>query len=280
LALYKAVARENERRLEAEARWCGKQKIRVIVSDITPFAFEVAEKADIPSVAVGNFTWADIYAPYVRKHPAYKPVLGKMREQYGMADVLLELHPATKMVDLRDRIKIPPVGRAGRNIRSKLVRLFQLKGGHIGLIYPGGYGMAGVEWERLERLRDWDFIGIYPLPGAAANYHLLKKEDFRYEDLVASADAVISKLGYGTVAEALLNGAALIYPPRRAFAEHPVLEKAVRDWGHGFCIPQRDYRAVNWKSVLETAVSQGRPQRVKSNGARLCASRIETIAGP
>jgi hypothetical protein len=278
LALYKAVARENERRLEEEIRWCRERRIKAIVSDITPFAFEVARGAGIPSVAVGNFTWSEIYAPYVRRHSSYKGVLAKIRGQYGYADLLLELAPAMDMGEIKNREKIPPVGRVGRNIRPRLVRKLQRNGTHIGLIYPGGYGMSGIRWERLAGLPDWDFIGIYPLPGAPGNYHLLKEEGFRYQDLVASADVVISKLGYGTVAESLLNGTSLIYPPRSGFAEHPVLEKAVHAWGHGFPIAQRDYRAVNWKPVLDSALTQGKPQQVKSDGARLCARRIEEIA--
>ena len=64
LNAYKAIAENNRRSLDAEVGWCGRHGVDGIVSDITPFAFEVARSAGIPSIAVTNFTWFDVYREY------------------------------------------------------------------------------------------------------------------------------------------------------------------------------------------------------------------------
>ena len=90
------------------------------MSDITPFAFEVARGAGLPSVAVSNFTWYDIYEPYVKDYSAFEPYLLRIRQQYEMAGFLLELMPSTGMPFFRKRLRVPLVGGVGRNVRDRL----------------------------------------------------------------------------------------------------------------------------------------------------------------
>jgi UDP:flavonoid glycosyltransferase YjiC (YdhE family) len=275
---YMRVAEKNEARLRGEIDWVLKEGIDGIVSDIPPFAFEVARGAGISSVAATNFTWYDIYEPYAVHSPVFQPCLGKIKEQYAMADLLLELTPSTGMPYFRNRLEVSLVGGRGRNVRERLKSHFGLaRGKYVGLIYLGEFGMGGASWKGLEKFEDWDFIGIYPMPGRPANYHRVGKEHFAYLDLIASSDVMISKLGYGIFAQALMNGTPLIYLPREDFAEYPVLHKAVREWGHGYCLPGEDYRSLKWEGVLHEVITRKRPQPQVSNGAGICAREIEKI---
>jgi hypothetical protein len=276
LQAYMRLADRNTAHLEEEVRFCREQRVDGIVSDITPFAFEVARKAGLPSVAVTNFTWYDIYQPYVREYPFFEPYLRKIREQYRMAGLLLELAPSIGMPYFRNRLKVPPVAKPGRNIGDRLkVHLGLGKNQRIALIYVGEFGMENMRWKDLEKFRDWDFIGINPLPGASANYHRMDKGDFPYEDLVASAQVVITKIGYGVTSQSLINGTPLIYLPRQDFAEFPVLEAAIREWGHGYCISREDFCGLNWGGTLEEVSKRGRPRPVASEGAVICSREIE-----
>ena len=276
LQTYMGMAEQNAVRLEEEVKFCRARGFDGIVSDITPFAFEVARRAGVPSVAVGNFSWFDIYEPYAQEDPSFEPFLRTIREQYRMAGLLLELTPSIGMPYFRNRLKVPPVAKPGRNIGDLLKDDLGLKKDqHFALIYAGELGMEGVRWEDLEKFPDWEFIGIYPLPGAPANYHLLEKKDFFYEDLVASAEVMVTKIGYGVVSQALINGTPLIYLPRRDFAEFPVLEEAMTEWGHGYRLSREDYCALKWGKALEEVSKRGRPQPVASDGARTCAREIE-----
>jgi hypothetical protein len=278
LQAYMRLAEQNVVRLEEEVRFCREQRIDGIVSDITPFAFEVARRAGVPSMAVANFTWFDIYEPYVREYPSFAPFLEKIRQQYQMADLLLDLMPSMEMSYFGNRVRIPPVAKPGRNLEGKLKNRLGLgKSRHLALIYVGELGMENIRWKDLEKFRDWDFLGIYPLPGDQANYHLLDKKDFPYEDLVASAEVMVTKIGYGVVSQGLINGIPLIYLPREDFAEFPVLERAVQKWGHGYRLSKEDYYALKWERVLEEVCKRGRPKPVPSEGGRICAREIENL---
>ena len=278
LQAYMRMAEQNAVRLEEEVKFCREQRVDGIVSDITPFAFEVARRAGVPSVAVANFTWFDIYEPYVREYPPFAPVLEKIRSQFQMASLLLELIPSTGMPYFEDRVKIPPVAKPGRNRSGKLKKQLGLeKDRCIALIYVGELGMEKIRWGDLARFRGWDFVGIYPLPGASANYHLVDKKVFSYEDLVASSEVMVTKIGYGVVSQGLINGIPLIYLPREDFAEFPVLEKAVLEWGHGYRLSKEDYHGLKWERVLEEVRKRGRPEPVPSEGGKICAREIENL---
>jgi UDP:flavonoid glycosyltransferase YjiC (YdhE family) len=278
LEAYRRLAEQNSGRLAEEVQFCREQGIDGIVSDITPFAFEVARRAGLPSVAVANFTWYDIYEPYVREYPFFEPCLREIRSQYEMADYLLELTPSTGMPYFRQRREVPPVAKRGTNIRGRLTRSLGLMDDqHIALIYVGEFGMDGIRWQDLGRFRDWEFIGIYPLPGASANYRLVHKKDYPYEDLIASADALIGKIGYGVVSQCRVNGTPLIYLPREDFAEFPVLERAVQEWGHGYRLSPEESRDLEWQGVLEEIFVKERPKPAVSEGAKICAREIARL---
>ena len=193
LSTYRAIAGTNESLLDKEVRWCRQQRVDVIASDITPFAFEVAQRSAVPSVAVTNFTWYDIYAPYAASNPGFLPVLDAMKAQYARASLVLALQPALPMSFFRRRIDVPPVGRIGHERRAEIVEKYRFDPRkHVGLVYFGQFGIQGIDWRKLAEFADWEFLGIWPLDGAPPNYHFHPEERFplpgfgsvgRYHDL-------------------------------------------------------------------------------------------------
>jgi hypothetical protein len=280
LDIYKNIADCNSQVLEREVEWCIDNNIKCIVSDIVPFAFEVASVAGIQSVAATNFTWYDIYREYCDSYPDFTPYLEKMIWQYECADILMELSPANPMPYFARRIKIPPIGRTGINIRDKLNDFFKIDTGkHLGLVYTGTFGMDSMPWHRLEKFDDWEFVGLYELPENPSNYHVISKKRFRYEDIVASCDVVFSKIGYGVYAESLLNGKPLVYLPRDGFAEYAVLSEAITNYGFGYCLKREDYCELNWQGVMSEILSKGKLATESASGAAYCAQQIEKLIG-
>ena len=55
----------------------------------------------------------------------------------------------------------------------------------------------------------------------------LRAASVRYEDLVRASDAILSKPGYGIVAECIANGTSLVYTSRGRFAEYPRLVEGI-----------------------------------------------------
>jgi hypothetical protein len=134
-----------------------------------------------------------------------------------------------------------------------------------------------VSWRNLAKFSEWEFLGIWPLEGAPSNYHLISKSEFAYQDLIASADIMICKVGYGTAAECMLYGTPIMYLPRNDFAEYPALDVAVRAWGGGYPLSERAFLSLDWESTLSMAVQKGRPKKLPAHGARICAEEIERL---
>jgi hypothetical protein len=279
IAQYAAIADGNDGRLSQEVLFCRRQGIDCIASDIVPFAFEVAKTAGLPSVAATNFTWHTIYEGYAMRHPAFRPYIDKIKEQYAMADLLCAMYPANAMTYFKKTLDVGPVGRVGTDARERIVEKFGIRPNrHIALIYAGNFGMNAAAWERLAQFDGWEFFGLYPLPSSPHNYHLLSKQDFRYQDCIASADVMIGKLGYGTCAECFINGLPLIYLPREDFAEFPVLHTALSETGFGHCLTREDFYGLSWGGALDSVAKKARPRPVVSDGARTCARAIEAMA--
>lgn len=278
LQRYMEIADHNESVLKQEIAWCREHNVDCIVCDITPFACEIARQAGIVSIAAGNFSWVDIYQPYTAVYPHFLPYLEKMKQQYLMAQLLLALTPSNTMSCFKNRVSIPPVGRCGvqriEEIRDKYAIASHKK---IGLIYTGNFGFDAVEWEKLQEFQNWEFIGMYPIPQHPSNYHCVEKTDFPYQDLFASADVVISKIGYGIYTDCLYHGVPLLYVPRENFAEHPVLENALLQWGHAYSISPKKFISVDWGIFLEKVLNTPRPHRIVLNGAESAAYHIETF---
>lgn len=278
LRFYRQLATANRSLLGDEVAWCHDAAIDGIAADITPFALDVAAAAALPSVAVTNFTWFDIYQEYLSVVPEFKPYLDEMAAQYQKANRLLALSPALTMPYFSNQKQVPVVGRRGNNQRGAVADYYGIDPKkRVALIYIGDFGMERGAWERLETFSDWEFIGLHPIAGASKNYHLIKKGRFPYEDLVASVDAVVSKLGYGVVSECFINGTPLLYLPRQQFAEYPVLERAVKAWGGGVLVSAEEFYQLHWEDGLRRLSAMRPVHPMSTNGAQVCARSIEQL---
>lgn len=65
--------------------------VDLVVADISPAAFPVAQQAGVAAIGISNFSWDWIYADYVRAQPEHAPILEQIRKAYGRADLFLRL---------------------------------------------------------------------------------------------------------------------------------------------------------------------------------------------
>src|SRR5688500_8684470 len=78
-------------RVELEAAILRTIACEVVVGDIPPLAFAAAERAGIPSVALGNFTWDWIYASYPQFERIAPDVVPTIGTAYSRAALALRL---------------------------------------------------------------------------------------------------------------------------------------------------------------------------------------------
>jgi L-arabinokinase len=144
------------------------------------------------------------------------------------------------------------------------------------MLYLGSYGLE-VSFDNLAKYDNWHFVTLEPPPIENRNYTLLDRESWRYEDVVASSDAVIGKLGYGLLSTCMAARIPLLYPGRVDFVEHIALDQAAQEWGGGISVSDEAFYELELKAGLEKA-TQKQPKIVASDGAQAAARIIETLA--
>jgi len=86
--------------IHSEKRFCEAHKIDLILSDITPQPFVVADELNIPGAAISNFTWHYIFYNLFGDVPAVE----RIKEAYQHADFALTL-PFNEEMDLFENKK-------------------------------------------------------------------------------------------------------------------------------------------------------------------------------
>jgi L-arabinokinase len=265
--------------VEEEVSALRQTRADLVVADIPPLAFPIARRAGIPAVGIGNFSWDWIYADYVRDFPSYAWILDTIREAYGTAELFLRLPfhgPCDAFPSVRD---IPMVARGARHPRAEVRRRLGLRDTRpVVLLSFGGFEIGGIDFARAERLEDFQFLTTQPLPRAVRNVHAVAMDGLFYEDIVAQADAVITKPGYGIVSECLVNHVPILYTPRGRFAEYECLVRGMERFGVCRRIENDDLLSGNWDHALRALLAQPRSwPELPADGAHVAATILQEL---
>jgi L-arabinokinase len=275
---------EFDRRVEAEARVIAESGAAVVVGDIPPLAFAAAARAGVPSIALANFTWDWIYEAYASFATLAPETLGIVRRAYARATRALRLplhggfEPMARAVE-----DIPLIARHAGHARDETRRLLHLENGRI--VALASFGGHGVDLPYADIARSGHFTllltdfedrgGAHPDNLRCVNAAWLNEQGYRYSDLVAAADVVVSKPGYGIVSECVANGPALLYSDRGRFREHDLFVAMMPRLLRCRHISQDDLRAGRWSDAIDALLAQGPPpERVPTDGADVAARII------
>ena len=101
---------------------------------------------------------------------------------------------------------------------------------------------------------------------------------FRYEDLVAAVDAVVTKPGYGIIAECIVSGTAMLYTSRGDFREYDLLVREMPRFLRSRFISQPDLFAGAFRSGLSALLAQpAPPEQMAANGADVAAGILTSL---
>ncbi len=272
-----------------EAAFLRARGATLVVGDVPPLAFLAADLAGLPSIGLANFTWDWIYEAY--PEAAGAPALGPgIRDAYARAALGLRLPMAGGFSGWRcPVVDLPFVARRShRSPADVRDRLGVPADRRLVLASFGGLGIAGLDPGPLGRLDGYHVVttghalgldGRVP-PGIT----LLQDRDvyasgLRYEDLVRAADVVVTKPGYGIIAECLANDTALVYTSRGHFIEYDVLVAAMPRFLRCGYLAQDDLYAGRWAARLDEVLAQPPPpEQPATNGADVAAAAILAMA--
>jgi L-arabinokinase len=261
--------RDFDRRVAVEAAHLRQLDARLVVGDVPPLACSAAAAAGVPSAIVANFTWDWIYAYYPEfaslapgvieaNAGAYSPTVKALRLPisggFDSVAAVTEDVPFIARQSIRDPEDTRQVLKVGRGQRLVLASF-------------AAYGLA-LPYDRIEQS---GLVVIsperHPPPG------------LKYEDLVAAADVVVSKPGYGIVSECVANGTPLLFTSRGRFAEYEVMLAEMPRMLRCRHMDQDELLTGNWRDAVEALLAQAEPpEQPRVDGASVIAAAILELA--
>lgn len=281
LAAYRTFLPERDILVAAEAASLRAGRVSLVVADIPPLVFSAAHAAGIPAVGVANFTWDWIYADLVARYGGYADVLESVSQDYRQASAFLRLpffgeFPAGIPVE-----NLPLVARRSSLSPSEARRRLGVAAGQrVALISFGGFGLKHVDFSPLSALRDWIFLTETGLAAPLDNLRIITPGGtLSYPELVAAADVVVTKPGYGIVSEAIAHGTAVLYTSRGAFREQAVLVEGLQRYTRCREISNEDLLSGRWREDLDALLQLPLPaDTLICHGDQVAADRLAELA--
>lgn len=178
-----------------------------IISDISPLAFTVGKSLRIRSIGISNFTWAGVC-----KHVLDTDIYSWLSSQYLQADYFYRL------AGFREELAVPyqRFGFFSRQVDdeelTRLKREYKIQPEEIVVFISIGMKID------IEKMRDWKlwnspncrFIISSNMKLSHPNVITIPNHYTESQNYVGLADVVITKAGWGTVGEAVVNQKKLI----------------------------------------------------------------------
>lgn len=195
----------------------------LLFANVPYLSLAAAARAGIASVAMCSLNWADIYAHYCHDRPEASEIHEQMLDAYNSAACFLRPLPGMGMENLANSRAIGPIAQLGRNRRAELdARLGIPAADRLVLIAMGGiaFRLPVDSWPRIPGVR-WVVLSSWQVnhPDVVE----LESLAMDFTDVLASCDALLTKPGYGSFAEAACNGVPVLYLDRKDWPEAPYL---------------------------------------------------------
>jgi hypothetical protein len=276
-AAYLDFHRNWERRLDREAEWLKAKRFQGVFSDVAYLPLAAAGRAEIPGVAMCSLNWRDIAGAYLSGDRGMDLILAQMESAYRGARAFLRPVPAMPMAWLPNGEEIAPITALGKNRRKELAQSLGARGntkwvlvGFGGIGYRGELPeIAGVTWLVPD---DW--------AGHRADLVAFQALGMPFLDLLASCDALLTKVGYGSFVEAVAHGIPVLYIDRPDWPETPYLTAWLERNGRGLAIDEPDLFSARTGTLLDRLWALPARPRPEMNGAAEAAHRIRNLLKP
>ena len=225
---------------ETEAKWLKENKIDAVLCDMPLWSIEACEIAEVPLLYVGNFTWTELYREFLPETiwKTYANYYGKIRHT-----MLYALHNPEMLEFLKDS-EITKTSVTARSFHENAVA--EIRSKHKRPIVFVALGMSAQFKESVDVSSvPYDFYSTEGVPLVGDNVEAISYSTLNTQDYVAASDYVITKAGWGTVAECLLA-----HKPMALFRRDGVLEdrttiKLLEEKHLAVSITQDDLKNIN-----------------------------------
>ncbi len=168
-----------------------------------------------------------MYSHYADADPRFERWRDLCFEAHEQAGHALRLEPGPELVGFPHTEPGGLVGRRARDPQASWRKQVARPGERLVLLSFGGFGLEDVE-EKIPRLPGIRWVTSPPAVDLGGREDATEVTGVPYPDLVAGADVVLSKPGYGMITECAVNRARLVYAQRAGFPETPALVRWLR----------------------------------------------------
>lgn len=261
---------------------------RLIVGDIAPLAFRVGTMASIPTVAISNFTWDWIYDNYADTNLYAPGLVDTLSDAYASATVAWRFPLHAGFHSCRHIVDVPLVARrSSKNPRELRDCLGLPQDSPVVLFSFGRYGVSDIDWGSVRKTSNYHFVftsgdqlGIRPHGPmfTSLDEAALSRNGLAYADVLAAVDIVITKPGFGMVAECAANNTAMLYTDRHNFPEDAILIAGMPTMIRAGHISNADLLTGNWQLHLDDLLNTRRPEAsCQVNGAEVISLRLAEL---
>lgn len=275
-AAYHAFHADFPARVAAEAALLLSLEVDAVFADVAYLPLTGAAQAGIPAVALCSLNWADLFDHFFGREVWAAPIHADMLAAYRSA-TFLRTTPGMPMTALTDVVAVGPIAAAGRRRRDELAeKIGAGRTATVVLVALGGIPTR-LPVETWPSLPDTHWLVPADWRPASADFHAIETLDWPFTDLLRSIDAVVTKPGYGTFAEAVCNGTAVIYQRRSDWPE----QQCLIDWlqAHARCaeIPAADLAAGRLGAALASCLQAAVPPVPTFDGDETAARRLAAL---
>ena len=249
----------------------------LVLADVPYRILSAAAERGIPSVGLCSLNWAAIYAAYCENSHEDRRVLEQITNSYRAAGLFITPAPAIPMPELDNVVSIGPIARQGCRQRTVLLEgCAAERQVRAVLVALGGIATALPldNWPYIEGVV-WIFTD--PVQSPRNDMFDLIALEMRFIDVLASADAVLTKPGYGTYAEAVCNGVPVLSIERRDWPETIWLNSWVQQHGYLEVMTREQFLGGRFAPLVNALLEKPARPAIEPDGVRQAVEHIHSL---
>ena len=236
-----------------EVRFCKEHGVDLIISDIAPQPFLVADVLGIPSIGISNFSWDTIYQHLV---PEMAGFINNMRSAYSHAILACILPFHVPMPAFR---KTVPVSLLSRDITVPRYLMREQQGlneDDTVVFFNPRCPVDPLGPDFFKSISQESIRIVVPSAFAARHSQIiaLPAHETESQNWIAMCDLVVTRCGYSTVSEAVQAKVPLVVWQRPGFIEDAAIVADIQKLGVGRSHDYQQILSFDWIAELSDLI--------------------------
>ncbi|PZU93029.1 MAG: glycosyl transferase [Pseudanabaena sp.] len=270
-AAWQKIFQEQSDMIATEVKFLQEHHVDLMFGDIPPMIAAIAKSANIPCWMGGNFGWDFIYRDWGGK---FAELADRLSDTYNHCDRLFRLPFAEPMTAFNQIQDVGLTGASPKYTAEYLCHRFNLdRDRPTAMLTFGGLSLQSIPYENLTKFADWQFITFDRNAPELPNLVKANVERLRPVDLMVVCDRIVTKPGYGTLAEALRAKVPVVCMTREGFLEAETLIAGVKNYAEHLIISPQDFYEGDWSFLKDTL-----QQPLLSDSESIAMNGEETIS--